>query len=169
MVGRRMEQEKQKAILEILEQDARTAPEQIAAMIDADVEAVKQAIQQMEASGIIRRYKTVIDWDHMGEERVFAFIDVKVSPAREVGFDDVAERIYRFPQVHAVYLVSGDHDLRVIVSGRTMKEVAAFVAERLAPLDRVQATYTQFVLKRYKEDGEVYAETEPDRRLVVAP
>jgi len=164
-----MEQEKQKAILEILEQDARTAPEQIAAMIDADVEAVKQAIQQMEASGIIRRYKTVIDWDHMGEERVFAFIDVKVSPAREVGFDDVAERIYRFPQVHAVYLVSGDHDLRVIVSGRTMKEVAAFVAERLAPLDRVQATYTQFVLKRYKEDGEVYAETEPDRRLVVAP
>lgn len=164
-----MNSEKQKAILEILEQDARTTPEQIAAMLGVDSERVKQAIQQMESSGIIRRYKTVIDWDRFGEERVFAFIDVKVSPAREVGFDDVAERIYRFPQVHAVYLVSGDHDLRVIVSGRTMKEVAAFVAERLAPLDRVQATYTQFVLKRYKEDGEVYAETEPDRRLVMAP
>ena len=161
--------EKQKAILEILDQDARTTPEQIAAMLGVDTEQVKQAIQQMESSGVIRRYKTVIDWDRFGEERVFAFIDVKVSPAREVGFDDVAERIYRFPQVHAVYLVSGDHDLRVIVSGRTMKEVAAFVAERLAPLDRVQATYTQFVLKRYKEDGEVYAETEPDRRLVMAP
>ncbi|MGC8784976.1 MAG: Lrp/AsnC family transcriptional regulator [Armatimonadota bacterium] len=164
-----MNSEKQKAILEILEQDARTTPEQIAAMLGVDSEQVKQAIQQMESSGVIRRYKTVIDWDRFGEERVFAFIDVKVSPAREVGFDDVAERIYRFPQVHAVYLVSGDHDLRVIVSGRTMKEVAAFVAERLAPLDRVQATYTQFVLKRYKEDGEVYAETEPDRRLVMAP
>lgn len=164
-----MDHEKQKAILEILEQDARTTPEQIAAMLSVDVKQVQQAIQQMESSGVIRRYKTVIDWDRFGEERVFAFIDVKVSPAREVGFDDVAERIYRFPQVHAVYLVSGDHDLRVIVSGRTMKEVAAFVAERLAPLDRVQATYTQFVLKRYKEDGEVYAETEPDRRLVMAP
>ncbi len=164
-----MEHDKQKAILEILEQDARTTPEQIAAMLGADVELVKQTIHQMESSGIIRRYKTVIDWDRFGEERVFAFIDVKVSPAREVGFDDVAERIYRFPQVHAVYLVSGDHDLRVIVSGRTMKEVATFVAERLAPLDRVQATYTQFVLKRYKEDSEVYAETEPDRRLVMAP
>lgn len=164
-----MDHEKQKAILEILEQDARTTPEQIAAMLGVDVKQVQQAIQQMESAGIIRRYKTVIDWDRFGEERVFAFIDVKVSPAREVGFDDVAERIYRFPQVHAVYLVSGDHDLRVIVSGRTMKEVAAFVAERLAPLDRVQATYTQFVLKRYKEDGEVYAETEPDRRLVMTP
>ncbi|GIV15284.1 MAG: AsnC family transcriptional regulator [Armatimonadota bacterium] len=164
-----MEHEKQEAILEILEQDARTTPEQIAAMLSVDVKQVQQAIQQMESTGVIRRYKTVIDWDRFGEERVFAFIDVKVSPAREVGFDDVAERIYRFPQVHAVYLVSGDHDLRVIVSGRTMKEVAAFVAERLAPLDRVQATYTQFVLKRYKEDGEVYAETEPDRRLVMTP
>ncbi|MEJ5252805.1 MAG: Lrp/AsnC family transcriptional regulator [Chthonomonadetes bacterium] len=164
-----MNQEQHKAILEILEQDARTTPEQIAAMLGLEVEQVKQAIHQLESAGIIRRYKTVIDWDRFGEERVFAFIDVKVSPAREVGFDDVAERIYRFPQVHAVYLVSGDHDLRVIVSGRTMKEIAAFVAERLAPLDRVQATYTQFVLKRYKEDGEVYAETEPDRRLVMTP
>jgi len=164
-----MEHDKQKAILEILEQDARTTPEQIAAMLGVDVDLVKQTIRQMESAGIIRRYKTVIDWDRFGEERVFAFIDVKVSPARDVGFDDVAERIYRFPQVHAVYLVSGDHDLRVILSGRTMKEVAAFVAERLAPLDRVQATYTQFVLKRYKEDGEVYAETEPDRRLVMTP
>lgn len=164
-----MNHEQLKAILEILEQDARTTPEQVSSMLGLEGEQVRQAIQQMESAGIIRRYKTVIDWDRFGEERVFAFIDVKVSPAREVGFDDVAERIYRFPQVHAVYLVSGDHDLRVIVSGRTMKEVAAFVAERLAPLDRVQATYTQFVLKRYKEDGEVYAETELDHRLVMAP
>lgn len=164
-----MNHEQLKAILEILEQDARTTPEQVASMLGLEAEHVRQAIQQMESAGVIRRYKTVIDWDRFGEECVFAFIDVKVSPAREVGFDDVAERIYRFPQVHAVYLVSGDHDLRVIVSGRTMKEIAAFVAERLAPLDRVRATYTQFVLKRYKEDGEVYAETEPDRRLVMAP
>ncbi len=164
-----MDRDKQKAILEILEQDARTTPEQVAAMLGMEVQRVQEAILQMEKEGIIRRYKTVIDWDRFGEERVFAFIDVKVSPAREVGFDDVAERIYRFPQVHAVYLVSGDHDLRVIVSGNSMKEIASFVAERLAPLERIQATYTQFVLKRYKEDGEVYAETEPDRRLVVAP
>lgn len=164
-----MERETQKAILEILEQDARTTPEQVAAMLGIEPEQVRETLRQLESAGVIRRYKTVVDWDRFGEEQVFAFIDVKVSPAREVGFDDVAERIYRFPQVHAVYLVSGDHDLRVIVSGRTMKEIAAFVAERLAPLDRVQATYTQFVLKRYKEDGEVYAESEPDRRLVVTP
>lgn len=164
-----MERDQRKAILEVLEQDSRTTPEQIATMLGLDTQTVHDAIRQMEAEGVIRRYKTVVDWDRFGEERVFAFIDVKVSPAREVGFDDVAERIYRFPQVHAVYLVSGDHDLRVIVSGRSMKEIASFVAERLAPLDRVQATYTQFVLKRYKEDGEVYAESEPDRRLVVTP
>lgn len=164
-----MNHDQRKAILEVLEQDARTTPEQIATMLGLDTQTVHDAIRQLEAEGIIRRYKTVVDWDRFGEERVFAFIDVKVSPAREVGFDDVAERIYRFPQVHAVYLVSGDHDLRVIVSGRTMKEIASFVAEKLAPLDRVQATYTQFVLKRYKEDGEVYAESEPDRRLVVTP
>ncbi len=158
-----------KAILEVLEKDSRTTADQIAIMVGSTTEAVTAAVREMEEAGVIRRYRTVVDWERFGEERVFAFIDVKVAPARGVGFDDVAERIYRFPQVHAVYLVSGDHDLRVIVCGRSMRDVASFVSERLASIERVNATYTQFVLRRFKEDGEVYLDDETDNRLVVAP
>jgi DNA-binding Lrp family transcriptional regulator len=111
----------------------------------------------------------VVHWDKAGEERVFAFIDVKVTPTRGFGFDDVAERIYRFPEVTAVYLVSGDHDLRVMVQGSTMQEVANFVYDKLATIDRVQSTATHFVLRRYKEDREIFAEAEEDHRLAVTP
>ena len=158
-----------KRILKILERDARTSPEQIAVMTGTPEEEVRRAIRESETKGIIRRYKTVIDWEKAGDERVWAFIDVKVSPAREVGFDDVAARIYRYPEVRSVYLVSGEYDLRVIVEGRTMQQVAFFVAEKLATLDRVQSTATHFMLKRYKEDGETFADAEEDRRLAVTP
>ncbi|MCL6629936.1 MAG: Lrp/AsnC family transcriptional regulator, partial [Armatimonadetes bacterium] len=129
-------------VLKILEEDSRVTPEEIAAMTGMSVEEVKTIIAECERTGIIRAYKTVIDWDKIREEPVMAFIDVKVSPERGVGFDDIAERIYRFPEVRAVYLVSGMHDLRVQVTGKSMKEVAFFVAEKLATIDRVQSTNT---------------------------
>jgi DNA-binding Lrp family transcriptional regulator len=158
-----------KRILKILERDARTPLARVAEMVGQSEEEVRRTVEECEKKRIIRRYKTIVDWEKAGVERVFAFIDVKVSPAREVGFDDVAARIYRFPEVHSVYLVSGGQDLRVVVEGKTMKEVAFFVAERLATIDRVQSTATCFLLKKYKEDEEIIAEPEEDRRLAVAP
>jgi DNA-binding Lrp family transcriptional regulator len=156
-------------VLKILERDAHATPRQIAALTGLPEEEVRQQIKDWEASGIIRRYKTVVDWEKLGEERVFAFIDVKVMPARGVGFDDVAERIYRYPEVHSVYLVSGGQDLRCVLEGRSLKEIADFVAQKLSTIDRVTATDTHFLLRKYKDDGDIFAETEADHRLMVTP
>lgn len=158
-----------KQVLKILEKDARTSPADIATMIGKTEAEVRDAIQRMESSGVIRRYKTVIDWDRAGREQVFAFIDVRVTPSRGVGFDDVAKRIYNYPEVTSVFLVSGDYDLRVVVGGKTMHQVAFFVAEKLATLENVLSTRTSFLLKRYKDDGDVFAESEADDRLAVTP
>ena len=156
-------------VLRILEEDSRLSPEEIATQTGKSVGEVKSIISECESKGIIRRYKTVIDWDKVRDDRVYAFIDVTVSPERGVGFDDIAERIYRFPEVLSVYLVSGVHDLRVMVGGSNMKEVAFFVAEKLATIDRVQATSTHFLLKKYKEDGVSFEAPEADKRLAVSP
>src|SRR5579871_3878112 len=155
-------------ILKILEQDARTTPTRIAQLRGHDEACVRRQIEDWEKSGVIRRYKTVIDWERYGEENAFAFIDVSVTPERSVGFDEVARRIYGYPEVRSVALVSGGHDLRVIVEGTGIREIADFVAEKLAPLDRVNATNTHFLLKKYKDDGDVFAETDADQRLMVA-
>jgi DNA-binding Lrp family transcriptional regulator len=156
-------------VLKILEQDARTSPAQIAAMTGLAEDEVRRLIAEWERSGVIRRYKTVVDWERFGEEKVYAYIDVSVAPERGAGFDDVASRIYRYPEVRSVMLVSGGHDLRVVVEGAGIKEVANFVAEKLAPLDRVTATNTHFLLKRYKDDGDIFVESDSDHRLMVAP
>ncbi len=159
----------EKKILSILERDARTTPAKIAVMIDKSEEDVKNVIADLEKRGIIRRYKTVIDWDKAGRDRVFAFIDVSVTPSRGVGYDEIAQRIYEYPEVHSVYLVSGDYDLRVVCEGKTMQQVAFFVAERLAPLDGVLSTRTNFLLKKYKDDGDIFGEKSEDYRLPVSP
>lgn len=156
-------------ILHILERDARTSPADIASMVGIPEEDVRQVIRECEERKIIRRYRTVVDWERAGEEGVLAFIDVRVSPAREVGFDDVASRIYRYPEVVSVSLVSGGYDLQVVVKGPDLRDVAMFVAEKLATIDRVQSTATHFLLRRYKEDGDVLVEQEEDRRLAVTP
>jgi DNA-binding Lrp family transcriptional regulator len=156
-------------ILKILQRDARTTPGQIAEMTGKTEDEVVKLIADLEKKGIIRRYKAVINWEKVGVDKVFAFIDVKVTPSRGVGFDDVAERIYRYPEVHSVYLLSGQYDLRVVVEGKSMKHVAFFVADKLATIDRVQSTSTHFLLKKYKEDTDLFEETAEDRRLAVTP
>ncbi len=142
-------------ILQILDRDARTTPEQIAAMTGASTTEVTNAINQAEKDRVILKYKTIINWDKIGNERVAALIEVKVTPQRDVGFDAIAERIYRFPQAHTVYLLSGTYDLLVMIVGKTMHEVADFVSQKLAPIEGVQGTVTHFLLKKYKEDGEI--------------
>lgn len=156
-------------ILKLLEHDAKIKPERIATLLGLSEEEVKKQIAELEESKAIVQYKTIIDWEKAGEDVVYAFIEVKVTPEREVGFDAVARRIYRFPEVHSLYLMSGDYDLSVIVEGKTMKEVAYFVAEKLATLEHVQSTATHFVLKKYKVDGEILGEAEKVERLPVTP
>ncbi len=157
------------AILDILEQDSHATPDRIAALTGLSEDVVRQQIDEWEKSGVICRYKTVIDWERAGFEPVHAFIDVSVAPERGSGFDEVAARISRFPEVRSVFLISSGHDLRVIVRGADMKQVANFVSERLATLERVTGTQTHFLLKRYKEDGDVFFEVEADHRLMVTP
>ena len=156
-------------ILHILERDARTTPAQIAAMTGLAEDTIREAVAGYEADGTIRRYKTKVDWEKAGEPKVFAFIDVNATPERGSGYDRIAERIYRYPEVHSLYLISGTHDLRVVVEGKTMREVAEFVAEKLAPLEGVRGTATHFLLKKYKDDGDLFVDHEPDRRLAVTP
>jgi DNA-binding Lrp family transcriptional regulator len=156
-------------ILTILARDARTPPEKIAALTGRDPDDVRTAIADYERRGVIKHYKTIIDWEKAGVERVFAFIDVKVLPARDVGFDAVAERIYRFHEVHSLWLVSGGSDLRVVVEGRDMRELGRFVAEKLSTIEGVTGTDTHFLLRRYKEDQDLFVDTEEDMRLVVTP
>ena len=156
-------------IFETLEQDARLTPEKISTLTGISVQDVKKEIEKAEKSRVILKYKTIIDWGKLGEETVSALVEVKVAPQRDVGFDAIAERIYRFPQVRSVYLASGTYDLAIIVTGKTMHEVAVFVSEKLAPLDTVQGTVTHFILKKYKEDGEVFEGGEGIKRIPITP
>ena len=156
-----------KDILKILENDARTSTKQIAAMTGTSSTEVTRLIKQAEKERTILKYKTVINWDKVADEQVWAMIEVKITPQRDFGFDAIAERIYRFPEARTVYLVSGTYDLAVLVTGKTMHEVADFVAQKLAPLEAVQGTVTHFVLKRYKEDGERLNGREETRRQPV--
>lgn len=162
-----MVKEKEKQILRILEKDARTKPEQIAAMTGLTKDQVTKTIQKAEEDSVIVKYKTVVNWERLGEELVSALIEVKVAPQRDVGFDAIAERIYRFPQVRSLYLVSGTYDLLVNVTGKTMHDVAGFVSQKLAPIEGVQATVTHFLLRRYKEDSEVLNGVEQVKRQAV--
>ena len=158
-----------KQIFEALEKDARLTPEQISTMTGISVAEVKKAIKKAEEDRAVLKYKTVIDWEKLGEEQVWALVEVKVVPQRDVGFDAIAERIYRFPQARSVYLASGTYDLAVLVAGKSMQEIAVFVSQKLAPLETVQGTVTHFILKKYKEDGEIFEGGEGIKRLPVTP
>lgn len=157
-------------LLQMLERDARLTPGQLATMTGLSEEEARERVTQAERDRLILGFRTSVNWERAGVEQVAALIEVKVSPQRDVGFDAVAARIYRFPETRSVYLMSGTYDLAVLVVGPSMKDVATFVASKLAPLEGVQGTVTHFLLKRYKEDGVVLVEDEPRAaRLPIAP
>ena len=153
-----------KKTLEILEEDSRITAGQIAVMLGKDEPEIAKLIADEEKDGVILGYKTLIDWDKTDREYVTAFIQLKVTPQRGFGFDKVAQRIYAYPEVKTVYLCSGGCDLMLTLEGRTMKEVAFFVAEKLATLEYVTSTSTHFVLRKYKDKGVIYGSEEKDER-----
>ena len=146
-------------ILGLLENDAKLTPEQISVMLDVSLDEVKAHIAELECNGTILGYKAVVDWEKTNRESVTAMIDVKLTPQRGKGYDRVAEKIYNYPEVKSVYLMSGAYDLSVLIEGKTMKEVAFFVSQKLAPIDEVISTATHFVLHKYKDTGVLYDPT----------
>lgn len=157
-----------KKILKLLERDAKLTAEQVAIMLDRDPVAVAAQIKELEEKNIIVGYKTVVNWENTEHEPVSAMIELKVTPQRGEGFDEVAKRIYQYEEVSSVYLMSGGFDLTVIIEGKTMKEVALFVAEKLAPMEQVLSTATHFVLKKYKVDGVILNDKSEDTREVIS-
>lgn len=153
-----------KNLLQLLENDSRLTHEQLAVMCDKEAGDIKDMIENFEKDGTILGYKTIIDWDKTDREYVTAMIELKVSPQQERGFDRIAEKIYNYPEVQSVYLMSGSYDLAVVIEGKTMKEVAYFVAQKLAPMESIVSTATHFVMKKYKDKGVVYGITEVDER-----
>lgn len=158
-----------KELLTLLERDHTVPVEQLAVMLGVSPQTVRDQIAAWEKEKVIVKYHTIINWEKAGVDVVTAMIDVRITPQRSVGFDAIAERIYRFPEVKSVFLMSGAYDLSVMVEGRTMKEVAHFVATKLATIEGVLSTTTHFVLKKYKEEGVIIEDGEQDRRLVVSP
>lgn len=161
--------EKDRQILELLEDNSRLSAAQIATMLGMEEADVAARIRALEENKTIVKYHTLINWEKAGDETVSALIEVKVTPQRGAGFDTVAERIYRFPEVKSLHLMSGAYDIAVMIEGQTMKEVAFFVATKLATLEDVQSTATHFVLKKYKLQGVILEDNDEDRRLVISP
>lgn len=151
-------------LLKLLENDARLNAEQLSVMLGTDKADIEKEISDYEKNGTILGYKAIIDWEKTDEESVTAMIDVKLTPQRDRGFDRVAEKIYNYPEVKSVYLMSGAYDLSVLIEGKTMKEVALFVSQKLSTIDSVNSTATHFVLHKYKDKGVLYNSVEIDER-----
>lgn len=158
-----------KDILQSIQYNSKADVKDLALMLDMNEADIAAEISAMEKEKIICGYHTLINWDNTNTEKVTALIEVKVTPQRGEGFDKIAERIYRFKEVSSVYLMSGGFDLTVIIEGSTMKEVALFVGQKLAPLESVLSTGTHFVLKKYKEYGIILEEEKKDERMVFTP
>ena len=157
-------------ILKIIESNGRIDSADLAKMVNVPSEELEVTLKKLEDMNVIVRYMTIIDWSKVDEHQgVTAMIDVKVTPKRGVGFDDIAKRIYRFKEVQSVYLMSGVYDLSVTIEGKSMNEVANFVSQKLSTLDSVISTTTHFILKKYKHDGLIFEQGEDDKRIVVSP
>lgn len=156
-------------ILAIMEKNSRIDLNDLAALLGESAAAVANEIADMEKENIICGYHTMINWDKTGDEKVVALIEVKVTPQRGMGFDKIAERLYQYSEVNSVYLMSGSFDFTVIIEGKTMREVAQFVSEKLSPLDSVLSTATHFVLKKYKDHGTVMCDRAEDERMLITP
>jgi DNA-binding Lrp family transcriptional regulator len=156
-------------ILVAIDKNSRLSATDLAMMLGTNEEEVATILKDLEDEHIICGYPTLINWDKVKCERVTALIEVKVTPQRGLGFDKIAERIYQFDEVQSVYLMSGGFDLTVIIEGKTMREVANFVAAKLAPMDAIQSTATHFVLKKYKEHGLPLVQIKQDERMLISP
>ena len=156
-------------ILAAIDKNSKLTEEDLAVMLDSSVEEIKSEIRKLEEEKVICGYPTLINWDKADCEKVTALIEVKVTPQRGQGFDKIAERIYKFEQVEAVYLMSGGFDITVIIEGKSMREVAAFVSDKLAPMEAVLSTATHFVLKKYKDHGMTLIKEKKDERMLITP
>ena len=156
-------------ILELLKEDARRDVATLATLLYESADAIAQAVSELEADKVIVKYATIINWSKVDDEKVTALIEVQITPERGRGFDAIAERIYLYPEVKSVYLMSGAYDLLVEIEGKNLKEVAAFVSNRLSPIDSVLSTKTHFILKKYKQDGITFEDHEDDHRMIIAP
>ena len=156
-------------VLDLLREDCRLPLEKLAVMLGVSTEEVAETIYSLERRRVILHYAPTINWDLTDRERVEAMIQVSVTPQRDMGFDAVARRIYRFEEVKSVYLMSGGYDLLVLVEAKSLKELALFVSSKLSTLEMVTGTQTSFVLKRYKEEGVIFDGSQSDSRLVVSP
>ncbi len=156
-------------ILSIIEKNSRIDLHELAIILGADEATIVSEMEKMENEGIICGYHTRIDWEKTDVEKVNALIEVRVTPQRGNGFDSVAERIYKYPEVNAVYLISGGYDLLVTLEGKSLKEVSRFVTEKLSTLDSVISTATHFILKKYKDHGTILGTDEVDERMQVTP
>ncbi len=156
-------------ILALLSENARMSLAEMAARLETTPEAVREAIQSLEKRGVIRGYKVILNESELDSDKVKALIEVKVTPKREGGFDQVAQRIARYPEVTDLYLVSGSFDLLLTVEGRSLQEVAMFVSAKLSTIEGVLSTSTGFLLKKYKESGRIMQNEEEYERLKVCP
>jgi len=162
--------EEDRRLLHILEQDCRLTPEELAIQTGLTPDYINKKIKQWEKDKVIVKYSLLINHEKLEEERVTALIDLKVLPQRGEGYDRIAQRFQKFPEIKSVFLMSGDYDLCLVVEGKNMYEIAQFVSDKLSPLDVIEATSTRFVLRRYKQDGIVfYGEEERPKRLVISP
>ncbi|MGN0343187.1 MAG: Lrp/AsnC family transcriptional regulator [Roseburia sp.] len=156
-------------ILTFIEKNSRIDLKELAIVLGVEEAAVMNELEQMEKENIICGYHTLINWDKAGVEKVSALIEVRVTPQRGMGFDKVAERIYNYPEVNAVYLISGSFDLLVTIEGKTLREVSQFVSDKLSTLESVLSTQTNFILKKYKDHGTIMAEQTKDERIQMIP
>ena len=156
-------------ILTFIEKNSRIDLKELAIILGVDESVVLNELQAMEEEHVICGYHTLIDWDKVGVDKVMAMIEVRVTPQRGLGFDKVAERIYNYPEVDSVYLISGGFDFMVTIEGKTLKDVAQFVSEKLSTLDAVLSTKTNFILKKYKDHGTILAERQKDERIQMIP
>ena len=158
-----------KQILKYIEKNSRVNLGELAVLLGTDEITVANEIADMEKEKIICGYHTLIDWDKAGIELVTALIEVRVTPQRNQGFDRIAERIYNYPEVNAVYLISGGYDLLVTLEGKTLKEVSQFVSDKLSPIEAVISTATHFILKKYKDHGTIMEKKAESERMLVTP
>ena len=156
-------------ILTFIEKNSRIDLKELAVVLGVEEAAVMNELEAMEKENIICGYHTLINWDKAGVEKVSALIEVRVTPQRGMGFDKVAERIYNYPEVRSVYLISGAYDLMVILEGKTLKQVSGFVSDKLSTLDSVLSTATHFILKKYKDHGTIFTKKSKDERMLVTP